>query len=312
MDQLPSLGRPIPQVLARTSQIYGDLLAKNSAEAIRATKRETYTYGPHSRHHVDLYVPSASGRPVEDENQRPLFVFIYGGGFANGDRVLERIPGGLVYTNVGHFFAERFGFETLIPDYRLLGHGATVADGPADDIATLLEWIRKRYSSRNIVLVGNSAGGVALATWLLAERFRSSRASIMGTMASVQLRGVALLGAPADFDDAPPAQQPVLRQFFGDDYAAETPWALLQKASVSELHSWPQLRIIYSELDPEFIIRSDEEFCAALQRVGVPVTSVMLKRHNHISPPLALGTGLEEEEAWGVALGDWSLSVSGM
>ena len=38
---------------------------------------------------------------------------------------------------------------------------------------------------------------------------------------------------------------------------------------------------------------------------------IKLKGHNHISPPLSLGTGVKEEEAWGFELAEWVSEVRG-
>lgn len=38
-------------------------------------------------------------------------VFVYGGRFISGEKVLSAIPVDVAYSNVGHFIAENFGFE---------------------------------------------------------------------------------------------------------------------------------------------------------------------------------------------------------
>jgi len=64
--------------------------------------------------------------------------------------------------------------------------------------------------------------------------------------------------------------------------------------------------VLDSELDPEEILTAGKDFVQELRKVeGVEVEYRSLKGHNHINPPLALGTGIESEEAWGYGVGTW-------
>jgi acetyl esterase/lipase len=308
MEQLPPFGRIIPQVIVQTSKIYGDLLAKH-ADAIKATSRKTYSYGPHKRQQLDFYAPSPSApKPVNGE-LAPLLIFLYGGGFVNGDRVLERIPGGLAYTNVGYYFAEQLGFETVIPDYRLVKDGATFPSG-GEDLALVLEWVRKRYAEqkgKKVFLLGNSAGGVHSATWLLADQFKASRLQLITDSGGVVLAGIILLGALLDFSSAAPPLIEVLKQHFGEDYKDKAPLALLKTSiQMGKLEgNWPRILVLYCELDPHDIIESNVDFIAELGKNQKDLTHCTLPGHNHISPPLALGTGIDTEENWGREVGKW-------
>jgi hypothetical protein len=91
----------------------------------------------------------------------------------------SEVPGGVVYKNFGYFFAEKFGFETVVMDCLLLKHGAKLPSG-AEDIDGVLEWVHGRFgqnvkNEREIFLIGNSAGGVYISTWLFGEWFRQRR-----------------------------------------------------------------------------------------------------------------------------------------
>jgi acetyl esterase/lipase len=143
MGQLPPLGRAIQHVVVPTSEIYRPILSAN-ATAINATARETHTYGAHPQHQLDLYIPSPEAPKPKAGRPRPIFVFVDGGGFVNGDKVFPRMPEGLVYKNVGCFFAEKLGFETIVMDYRLIEHGARFPSG-GEDVGGVLEWIERHY-----------------------------------------------------------------------------------------------------------------------------------------------------------------------
>ncbi|KEF63429.1 uncharacterized protein A1O9_01407 [Exophiala aquamarina CBS 119918] len=307
MDELLTLGRAIPMVIGKTSEIYGELLSKNNKENILATAhdRETHSYGSHPRQQLDLYEPSLSAGP----GPRPLIIFLYGGGFINGEKVLSRIPGGLVYTNLAYYFVEKHGFETIIPDYRLNGNGGQFPSG-GEDIAGVLEWVGKRYAGKQkkqIYLFGNSAGGVHTATWLLEGSFRSTREPLVTINGNVELAGIIIMGALMDFVGAPPPLASVLQDHYGKNYEEKSPLMLLKKVgSAKDLaEKWPRLLILNSELDPPDIIQSTTDFLSGLRTHDLAVDHFVIQGHNHISPPLALGTGIAREEEWGETLVAW-------
>jgi acetyl esterase/lipase len=312
MEQLPPLGRIIPQVLGPTAQIYGDLLAKH-AQAIKSTSRETYAYGSHERQQLDLYTPSSSAPKPENGEPAVVLIFVYGGGFVHGDKIVGHIPGGLAYRNLGHYFSENFGFETIIPDYRLVSHGALYPSG-GEDVGLVLEWVKKRYGGqkgKKICLMGNSAGGVHVATWLLADPFKARREQLIAGSNGIALAGVVLLGASLHFHTAAPPLIEVLKQYFGADYEDKAALSLLKKAvSAGELKGdWPKTLILYSELDPQFIIDSNVDFIAELGKSRKDLTHSTIQGHNHISPPFALATRIEAEEKWGKEVGTWAMEL---
>jgi acetyl esterase/lipase len=313
MDQLPPLGRIIPLVVGPTGEIYGPILVANSASAINATTRETHSYGSHPRQQLDVYKPSSTAPKPPAGKLRPVFVFVYGGGFVNGDKVLARMPEGLVYKNVGYFFAEKLGFETIVIDYRLIGHGAKFPSG-GEDVGAALEWIEKRYGGgseqrkREIFVMGNSAGGVHLCTWLFGDQFREERNRLAAGSNGVKLAGVVFLGAVFHFKTAPPPLMEVLTQYFGDRVAEDSPLGMVQSAKEKGglTGQWPRILVVDSELDPEEILLAGREFVQELGEVKtIELEHTNLRGHNHISPPWALGTGIEREEEWGYAVGKW-------
>lgn len=292
MDQLPPLGRTVWGVIPKTLEIYGSLLSQNSKDAILATDPEVASYGPDPRQKLDIYKSESS--------TSPLLVFLYGGGWANGDRVIDDIPDGLVYRNLGHYFAKKHGFETIIADYRLVKHGGKYPSG-AEDIALILTHTRARHGEgRPLFVLGNSAGGVNAMTWLLDDAFTDSRGESKVT-------GVISLGSLMDFEGLAAPMPDVLRQYFGEDFVRKSPLALLhRKASNGTLkEKLPALLILWSELDPESIVKSNKDFSTLWEQNGLRATAVEIKGHNHISPPLALMTGIQAEVEWGASTVAW-------
>ncbi|KAI1496416.1 Alpha/Beta hydrolase protein [Biscogniauxia marginata] len=304
MDQLPPLGRYIQEVLLPTFGIYEKLLTAKEKE-IKSTRRETHKYGPNPRQLLDVYYPSEA--PTAPFVAKPVLVFLYGGGFVGGDRVNQTYANGLIFANIGHFFASRFGFTVVIPDYRLLSHGAKYPSG-GEDVKLVVDWItetlarQEGYAAIDLFLLGNSAGGAHVATYLLEPQFAKPRETVLAEErkgGGVLLRGTLLLGTPLHWGKE---DNEVLRAYFGEGKIYEnSPLGLLQRSKKEASGpNLPGVKIvtILSELDPEFIGQSANEFKEAWP--GSDIEVIVIKGHNHISPQLGLGTGIEREEAWGV------------
>ena len=139
MDALQSIPRSIAESAGPTVKVFEPLLRAQAA-TIRATKIETFTYGNHERQKLDIYYPSQTRRPSISSASKPVVVFVHGGGFTRGSKTLE-FADGLAHANIGSFFAERYGYTTIIPDYRLISHGARFPSG-GEDIALVIEWVK--------------------------------------------------------------------------------------------------------------------------------------------------------------------------
>jgi acetyl esterase/lipase len=292
MDQLPPLGRSIWEVIPKTLEIYGSLLSQNSKDAILATDYEVASYGPDTRQNLDIYKSKSSTSPI--------LIFLYGGAWVEGDRVIKDISNGLVYRNLGHYFAAKHGIETIIPDYRLVKHGGKYPSG-TEDLALVLAYTRARYGDgRPLFVMGNSAGGVNAVSWLLEDAFTDSRGNSKVT-------GLISLGSLLDFEGLPAPMPDVLKGYFDEDFVKKSPLAVLRRSSREGTlkETLPALLLLWSELDPEFIIKSNNDFKTELEQNGLQATAVEIKGHNHISPPLALMTGSPAEEEWGASTAEW-------
>ncbi|KAI0156439.1 Alpha/Beta hydrolase protein [Xylariaceae sp. FL1272] len=303
MDQIQAFGRG--DVLVPTFGVYKDLLLAKESD-IKSVRRHTHTYGPDSRHVLDLYLPEE-----QPTGPRSVLVWLYGGNFYAGDRVYEQYANGLMYTNVGRFFT-RFGFTVIIPDYRLLSHGAKYPSG-GEDVKLVVDWIRgtlaakEGYGDMNLFILGNSAGSVHLCTFLFDPEFEEASETIVrpnSEEAGVRLRGVIFLGAPFHWGEKDDEH---CRAYFGENLVAErAPLGLLeaayQRGPCAKLEILEAL-VMVSELDPQVLFDSAEDFKKVWK--GGRIDQQILKGHNHISPPLGLCTGFEKEEAWGVQVAEF-------
>lgn len=209
MNTIASLTtREIPVVLPQTVKAFYPLLLANK-EAIFSVPKTTHRYGPHPRHELDVYKPTD-----RDISQTPIFVFFHGGGLVQGGKEVGYVPDHLVYHNLGAFFARR-GFITIIPNYRLVndpvagtGHDAVFPSG-AVDVSLVLSWIEKTYPGlvktdpRNIFVMGNSAGGIHIMTWLFHAQFSQQRQHLVSESQVVRLKAIINHSGPITFPDPP-------------------------------------------------------------------------------------------------------------
>jgi acetyl esterase/lipase len=136
-------------------------------------------YAPGQRHTLDLYNPETL------KPQSPLVVFLYGGGWASGDKADYRF--------VGQALASR-GYATAIPDYRT--YPEVRFPSFVEDAAKAVAFLSGRAGERRpILLVGHSAGAQIAALLAFDERYLDAAGmSVCDTIA-----GFAGLAGPYDF-----------------------------------------------------------------------------------------------------------------
>lgn len=305
MDKLPALGTNIESIVGPTSGIYAPLLTANATE-IRKTERKTFQYGPQPRQALDVYYPPAQTGPANG----PILLFCYGGGFVRGEKQLPIYPDGLVYGNIGHFFASRFGLHVVVPDYRLVGvHDDAKYPSGGQDVGLAIEWIGRELAKdapRQLFLMGNSAGGVHVSTWLLEGSLVAQHAALKTYGQGLDLKGIVMVGVPFHFGSAEPVRAAVLKAYFDERVNEDSPLGLLEGliAKVPGPIAVVRTMIVHSSLDPDWILEANRRFIDVWpDKSRLDVLSV--EGHNHISTALALGTGIAKEELWGQQVGEW-------
>lgn len=156
-------------------------------------------------HKLDLYAP----RSVDAST--PVIVFVHGGTWARQDkRYWEFVSG--VYGNVGVSFA-REGFIVANVNYRLFPEGdfeAMVAD-----VDAAVSFIKARFPSSPIVLMGHSAGGhLATAAPLLPQGPHTVVDAIIGDSGIYDIENCVDLAEAVD-------RVEVLQPLFGDTAAEQ-------------------------------------------------------------------------------------------
>lgn len=323
MDIIASLGTDVPETVGPTYEAYGDIFRiPANASIIHDTKSTTVKYGPHPRNVLDLYEPEPTTPEPVPGSPRPILIYLYGGAFVFGDRILSEIPGALVYRNLASFYASRLGYSVIVMDYRLVKDGARYPSG-GEDLDMALRWTLDHFADRrDLFLMGHSAGGSHIATWLFNRRFKATRDRLIvgdicgGSDQQQQLQPSRLKLRGTIFLSTPLSLTPDLERLFQPYYGAPPqsraghPISLVreilgQQVSEIPVALWPPMLVLVADMDPDSVHDAAADFSGTWQGAGGQVEARVLKRHNHHSPPISLGTQNEEEEAWGYMVGVW-------
>ena len=81
--------------------------------------------------------------------------------------------------------------------------------------------------------------------------------------------------------------------------------AAIKESESFDMKAMPPILTAVAELDPDFITEPAQGFSKLWKEHGGTGEFFVLSGHNHISPPLSLGTGIAEEERWGYQVARW-------
>jgi acetyl esterase/lipase len=140
---------------AEVLEIYAPLVQRADKAGI-AVSRDV-SYGDDLRQKLDVFVPHGASKAR-------VVVFVHGGAFTRGNK-----SNGDFYDNVAYWFAQN-GFVAVNVEYRL----APAAPFPAgaEDVGLAVRWVAENIASfggnpDDVVLMGHSAGGCHVASYLL-------------------------------------------------------------------------------------------------------------------------------------------------
>ena len=316
MDKLPAFGKAISDCIGPTLKTYEPLLVQNAAK-IQSLKKATHSYGPHDRQQLDIYHCS---NPSLINGRRAVLIFLYGGGLIHGSKTLPGYAQDLCHANIAYFFSHNFGYDVVVPDYRLVHqHDAKFPSG-GEDVALAVDWVVKNAAtfgdeSIDLFVMGNSAGGVHLSTFLLHSDFVGTREKVLREDGKVRLRGAVLLSVPFHFQKALQNRAEVLETYFDGDHEGKCPLGLLRAARESGgldiLETNLRVFVLNGELDPEDeIMKPRDDFVEEWLKIGgvrsrIALAVDFMRGQNHISPFCSLSTGIEREEAWGHQVGSF-------
>ena len=249
----------------RTAELYAPLQPKEPHAWLEVTR--DLEYGPHERNVLDVFNAPEPGA------NKPVVVFVHGGGFARGDKRAEGLP---FYDNIG-LWAVSQDLVGVTMNYRL----APQSTWPAgiEDLTAAVAWLEAniaRYggSPSKIVLWGHSAGAAHVADYVANAAKRKADAGIAG---AVLTSGFYELGTEVS----------VWKDYYGDDVATYAERSSLPGLVATSV----PLFVSDAELDPDMFRAETEKLVAARAAAGKPIERVHLAGHSHISETYAVGTG---------------------
>jgi triacylglycerol lipase len=262
---IAALGRDLhPDVFAASEQLYAPLHAAVIPPGISILRDAVYGGGERNR--LDVFAPVGAV-------DRPVLLFVHGGGFVMGDK---RLPGSPYYDNVG-VWAALNGFVGVTMTYGL-APAARYPSG-AVDIASAVAWLRSQVGAhggdpRTIVVMGQSAGAIHAATY-------AARSDLWPGV-RIGIAGMILMSGVYEFD--PEGQPPNVLAYFGDPAtaAAASPLVGLVAADVP-------LLLALAEWDPPLFHAQAMALARALYaRDGHMPHVAYLAGHNHLTEILHL------------------------
>jgi acetyl esterase/lipase len=221
---------------------------------ITETTDVAYAFG--ERHTLDIYAPAAIG-------PHPVVVFIYGGGWKDGDKSQYRF--------VAAALAAR-GFVTVVPDYRLFPQVRFPAF--LQDNAAAVAWTRQnvaRYGGdpRRLFLMGHSAGAYNVAMLTLDRQWLEA----VGVDSDRDVSGAIGLAGPYDFL---PLHDPELEEIF----APAGDLRLSQPITFARGNAAPMF-LAAGTADQTVLPRNTEHLAAAIRRDGGVVEERLYPGVNH-------------------------------
>lgn len=220
-------------------------------------------YGRDPKQKLDLYLPASSG------TGRPVFIFIHGGGFREGDRAH--------YGYVAGPLAAR-GVLTVVASYRLLPHRYP---DQLNDTYDLVAWVFHKIVTyggdpRRIYVGGHSAGAILSALVAVTTDWRQR----MSLPADI-VRGCAPISGPYDLRTA---------GGFVNDFLPD-PKTRPQASPVLNIVTVPPRTVVAVGSLEEPFIKTSEELVEKIREKGGQAELVVLKGMGHDATALAAADG---------------------
>ena len=246
-----------PELVATTWSLLKPFHDKVGYQAPRIDR--DLRYGAHERHRLDVHT---SG----EEKGAPVLVFVHGGGFIGGDKV---VPGTPQYDHIGAW-AVRNGWVGVTITYRLAPEHTWPAGG--QDVAAAVQWVRDNIAAyggdpARIVVAGHSAGTVHVASFIAGQ----GAGSLDGVSGACLLSGFYQIPDGAE-------RGPLEAAYFGDRPSAEV------STLPGLLASQVPLVFAVAERDPWFSQGQIATLTAAWYAAKGEVPHVIYSAgHNHVS-----------------------------
>ena len=273
MARLAALGRDFtPAQMAASRELFASRVLRPEQVAGCTVTRDV-AYGEDARHRLDLFAPAAGSAA------RPVFVFVHGGGFVQGDKGAADAP---FYSNVGAWAAMQ-GYVGVTLTYRL----APAHPWPAGsaDLDLAVRWLHAHCAAQGgdpgrIVLCGQSAGAVHVAAYVAGQGRDPDAPSAIA--AAVMVSGI--------YDLAVAAPSPMHDAYFGADRTLHPSRSTVETLAATQL---PCLFSVCEFDPPEFQRQAARVVQARVALRGEWPPFVQLAGHNHLSSVLQVGSDVD-------------------
>jgi acetyl esterase/lipase len=218
-------------------------------------------FGPNEDNSLDIWSTAQKGK-----DPRPVLVFFYGGGWANGSRT--------EYSYAARPFVEA-GYIVVLPDYRKVPK--VRFPGFVEDSAAAVKWVQaniQKYGGdpSRISVAGHSAGAYNAVMLALDPQWLGDN----------PVKGAISLAGPADFHPFT-SKRAIDAMAQHPDPKATQPISFVRKDA-------PPILLIHGTADTVVRIRNANSLHAKQKAVGGDITLRALEAGSHNDLVLALGT----------------------
>jgi triacylglycerol lipase len=266
-EKIAAIGRVVEP--GKTGAIYTPLQEKEPYAGLKVAR--DVKYGPDPRNLVDIFSAQAAS------GARPVPMFVHGGEYIRGSK---HAPESAFYDNV-MVWAARNGMVGVNVEYRLAPKDPWPAG--AEDMGAAVRFVGEHIATyggdpARIVLMGHSAGGTHVATYVAHREFHGPK--------GIGIAGAIFSSAGAyDLTKDPPSGGRTA--YYGSDtsnYAERSALPGLIKTSLPFMASG-------AELDPPAIAAQFVELKDAMCKSARGcVRTVLLPHHSHMSASYAINT----------------------
>ena len=225
------------------------------------------------KHRLDLFLPPGSNRPI--------LIFIHGGGLASGDKAL-RVSGADVYGNIGRFYAAH-GIGVAVINYRL--QPDVTWREQVEDVARAIAWVHSHAGSfggdLSQLFVGGHSAGAHLAARVALDPGPLTR---LGLSPEV-LRGViAVSGAGYDLNDAKTYEFGARPCHYEERFRGDDPTGSWKKEASPVTYAStgaPPFLILYPQGESKALRRQSQLLHETLQKKQIPSELMVVPGESH-------------------------------
>lgn len=230
------------------------------------------SYGADPRQRIDFY--AVAGQP-----KAPLLVFVHGGGWRRGDKVMAAPKAG---------YAEGLGYALASINYRMVPDAAP--DVQAADVAQAIAALRARagelgFDPDRIILSGHSAGAHLTALVSTDTRYLEKAGVPLGAIRGAILLDGAAYDVPRQMANAGPLLGRLYRNAFGEDAAFQ------RSVSPTLFAGAPDVKRFLIVHDADRADAGDQarRLADALRAAGIAVEVAPIPATNHMQINRSLG-----------------------